>query len=188
MLVKNAQPLELMEKIDTLVVDKTGTLTEGKPRLVGVTAIGDVTEDEPLQRAVGLELGSEHPLAAASVAGAEPRGFKISPAMDFDTVPGAAARQLDLDVGRQASRIEGDPFDAGSAPGNCGSINRPSESSPEHPYCSTERPRRLIAGGDQLVDLLPPRCGDVKLARVKALLERSYPRNRVPAARQRPVA
>jgi len=101
---------------------------------------------------------------------------------------GAAARQLDLDVGRQASRIEGDPFDAGSAPGNCGSINRPSESSPEHPYCSTERPRRLIAGGDQLIDLLPPRCGDVKLARVKALLERSYPPEPGPAALQRPVA
>src|SRR6516165_5202176 len=87
-LVKNAEALELMEKIDTLVVDKTGTLTEGKPRLIGVTAIRDVTEDELLQRTASLALGSEHPLAAAIVAGAEARGLKISPATDFDTVPG----------------------------------------------------------------------------------------------------
>src|SRR6516164_8756736 len=87
-LVKNAEALELMEKIDTLVVDKTGTLTEGKPRLVGVTAIRDVTEEELLQRAASLELGSEHPLAAAIVAGAEARGPTITPATEFDTVPG----------------------------------------------------------------------------------------------------
>jgi hypothetical protein len=73
---------------------KTGTLTEGKPRLVGVTAIGDVTEDELLQRAASLELGSEHPLAAAIVAGAEARGLKISPAGDFDTVPGKGVTGL----------------------------------------------------------------------------------------------
>jgi Cu+-exporting ATPase len=82
-LVKNAEALELMEKIDTLVVDKTGTLTEGKPRLVGVTAIGSVAEDELLQLTASLELGSEHPLAAAIVTGAEARGLKISPATDF---------------------------------------------------------------------------------------------------------
>jgi Cu+-exporting ATPase len=87
-LVKNAEALELMEKIDTLVVDKTGTLTEGKPRLVGVTAIGSVSEDELLQLAASLERGSEHPLAAAIVAGAEARALKISPAADFDTAPG----------------------------------------------------------------------------------------------------
>jgi len=87
-LVKNAEALELMEKIDTLVVDKTGTLTEGKPRLVGVTAIGGVGGDELLQLAASLELGSEHPLAAAIVTGAEARGLKVSPATDFDTMPG----------------------------------------------------------------------------------------------------
>jgi len=87
-LVKNAEALELMEKIDTLVVDKTGTLTEGKPRLVGVTSIGSFGEDELLQRAASLELGSEHPLAAAIVTGAEARGLKVSPATEFDTVPG----------------------------------------------------------------------------------------------------
>ena len=82
-LVKNAEALELMEKIDTLVVDKTGTLTEGKPRLVGVIAIGGVDEDELLRLAASLERGSEHPLAAAIVAGAEERGLKLAPATDF---------------------------------------------------------------------------------------------------------
>ena len=87
-LVKNAEALELMEKIDTLVVDKTGTLTEGKPRLVGVTAIGGVDEDELLRLAASLERGSEHPLAAAIVTGAEARGLKVSPAADFASAPG----------------------------------------------------------------------------------------------------
>jgi Cu+-exporting ATPase len=87
-LVKNAEALELMEKIDTLVVDKTGTLTEGKPRLVGVIAIGSVAEDDLLQLAASLELGSEHPLAAAIVTGTEARGLKVSPATDFVAAPG----------------------------------------------------------------------------------------------------
>jgi Cu+-exporting ATPase len=87
-LVKNAEALELMEKIDTLVVDKTGTLTEGKPRLVGVTAIGNVGEDELLRLAASLERGSEHPLAAAIVKGVEERVVKISSATDFATEPG----------------------------------------------------------------------------------------------------
>jgi P-type Cu+ transporter len=82
-LVKNAEALELMEKVDTLVVDKTGTLTEGKPRLVGVTAIADVGEDEVLRVAASLERGSEHPLAAAIVKGAEERGLKLSEPVDF---------------------------------------------------------------------------------------------------------
>ncbi len=82
-LVKNAEALELMEKVDTLVVDKTGTLTEGKPRLVGVTAIGGVAEDELLRLAASLERGSEHPLAAAIVKGAEERGLKLAAAGRF---------------------------------------------------------------------------------------------------------
>ena len=76
-LVKNAEALELLEKVDTLVVDKTGTLTEGKPRLVGVTPLGGMTEDELLRLAASLERGSEHPLAAAIVAGAEERGLAL---------------------------------------------------------------------------------------------------------------
>jgi Cu+-exporting ATPase len=93
-LVRNAEALELMEKIDTLVVDKTGTLTEGRPRLAGVAAIGGTGEDELLGLAASLERGSEHPLAAAIVGGAEARGLEVSPATDFDTVPGKGVTGL----------------------------------------------------------------------------------------------
>src|SRR5436190_3464809 len=82
-LVKSAEALELMEKADTLVIDKTGTLTEGKSRLVGVTTVGGMAEDELLRLAASLERGSEHPLAAAIVRGAEERGLKFSAAADF---------------------------------------------------------------------------------------------------------
>ncbi len=93
-LVKNAEALELMEKIDTLVVDKTGTLTEGKPRLVGVTAAGGADENELLRLAASLERGSEHPLAAAIVAGAEARGLRVTSASDFVTEPGKGVTGL----------------------------------------------------------------------------------------------
>jgi P-type Cu+ transporter len=87
-LVRNAEALELMEKVDTLVVDKTGTLTEGKPRLAGVTAIGPLPEDELLRLAASLERGSEHPLAAAIVHGAEERGLTLSATEDFSSDTG----------------------------------------------------------------------------------------------------
>src|SRR5215467_2318110 len=87
-LVKNAEALELMENVNTLVVDKTGTLTEGKPRLVGVTAIDGSDENELLRLVASLERGSEHPLAAAIVKGAEERGLKIATATDFAAEPG----------------------------------------------------------------------------------------------------
>ena len=87
-LVKNAEALELMEKIDTLVVDKTGTLTEGKPRLVGVTAIGAAEENDLLRLVASLERGSEHPLAAAIVKGAEERGLRLGAAADFASQTG----------------------------------------------------------------------------------------------------
>jgi P-type Cu+ transporter len=82
-LVKNAEALELLEKVDTLVVDKTGTLTEGKPRLVGMVATGAVAEDELLRLAASLERSSEHPLAAAIVGGADARGLRLSEPADF---------------------------------------------------------------------------------------------------------
>ncbi len=82
-LVKNAEALELMEKVDTIVVDKTGTLTEGKPRLSGVTSEGAVDETELLRLVASLERGSEHPLAEAIVKGAEGRGLKLAAAQDF---------------------------------------------------------------------------------------------------------
>ena len=82
-LVKNAEALELMEKIDTLVVDKTGTLTLGKPKLVEVVTSEGFEEAEILGLAAALEKGSEHPLAAAIVSGAEERGLTLASASDF---------------------------------------------------------------------------------------------------------
>ncbi|WP_309601301.1 heavy metal translocating P-type ATPase [Sphingomonas sp.] len=87
-LVKSAEALELMEKIDTLVVDKTGTLTIGKPRLIEVVAINGFDEDEILGFAASLEKGSEHPLAAAIVEGADERGVVIEKATDFESQTG----------------------------------------------------------------------------------------------------
>ncbi len=77
-----------MEKVDTLVVDKTGTLTEGKPRLTGVTATGSVAEPDLLRLVASLERGSEHPLAAAIVKGAEGRGLKLAAPSDFSSTTG----------------------------------------------------------------------------------------------------
>jgi Cu+-exporting ATPase len=87
-LVKNAEALELMEKVDTLVVDKTGTLTEGKPRLVGIVAAPGNAEHDVLAVAAALEKGSEHPLAAAIVSGAEGRGLALPDSSDFRAVIG----------------------------------------------------------------------------------------------------
>jgi Cu+-exporting ATPase len=87
-LVKNAEVLETMERIDTLVVDKTGTLTEGKPRLVSIASAGGVDEKELLTLAASLERGSEHPLAAAILAGAKERGLGTKPVAGFNTIPG----------------------------------------------------------------------------------------------------
>lgn len=87
-LIKNAEALELMEKIDTLVVDKTGTLTVGKPKLIAVEAANGHDESEVLRLAASLERGSEHPLAAAIVEGAEERGIEVPASSDFDSVTG----------------------------------------------------------------------------------------------------
>jgi P-type Cu+ transporter len=87
-LIKNAEALEVMEKIDTLVVDKTGTLTEGKPRLVSVIPASGRSEDEILRLAASLERGSEHPLAAAIVGGARERGVKLTEASQFRSITG----------------------------------------------------------------------------------------------------
>ena len=87
-LVKNAEALELMEKIDTLVVDKTGTLTVGKPKLIAVETVGNMDEAEVLKLAAALERSSEHPLAAAIVEGAEDRGLDLPPSSDFQSITG----------------------------------------------------------------------------------------------------
>lgn len=87
-LFRNAEAIELMRKVDTLVVDKTGTLTEGRPTLVEVVAAGGIEEAELLRLAASLERGSEHPLAAAIVKGAESRGAQLVPVEQFSSVTG----------------------------------------------------------------------------------------------------
>jgi Cu+-exporting ATPase len=87
-LIKNAEALERFEKVDTLVVDKTGTLTEGKPRLIGLKPVGAITESELLRLAASLERASEHPLAAAIVDAAKERGLTLAEARDFDSPVG----------------------------------------------------------------------------------------------------
>jgi P-type Cu+ transporter len=91
-LIKNAEALERFEKIDTLMVDKTGTLTEGKPRLVAVLPEPGHDEAEVLRLAASLERGSEHPLAEAIVRGAEERGVEIAKAEDFEAVTGKGVK------------------------------------------------------------------------------------------------
>ena len=87
-LIKNAEALERMEKVDTLVVDKTGTLTEGKPKVVAVVALPGFDEAQVLRFAASVERGSEHPLAAAIVAAAAERKLELAPVRGFDAPAG----------------------------------------------------------------------------------------------------
>ena len=87
-LIKNAEALETFEKVDTLVVDKTGTLTEGRPRLVTVLPVGGLNEADLLHAVASLERASEHPLAAAIVEGAESRNIILKDAAGFTSVTG----------------------------------------------------------------------------------------------------
>ena len=118
-LIKNAEALELMEKIDTLVVDKTGTLTLGKPKLIAVEPANGFEETEVLRLAAALERGSEHPLAAAIVEGAQERGLGLPSSNDFQSLTGKGvtgtvdARKVALgnaalmgDVGVEPSALE----------------------------------------------------------------------------------
>jgi Cu+-exporting ATPase len=91
-LFKNAEAIEFMRKVDTLVVDKTGTLTEGKPKLVAVKPASGFDEACLLQLAASLERASEHPLAAAIVAGAEVRAIPFLAAESFESVTGKGVK------------------------------------------------------------------------------------------------
>ncbi|MEN3792648.1 heavy metal translocating P-type ATPase [Fulvimarina sp. MAC3] len=93
-LIKDAEALERFEKIDTLVIDKTGTLTEGRPKLTDVITAEGVDETRFLSAAASLERGSEHPLAEAIVAGAKERDAKLTDASDFDSVTGKGVKGL----------------------------------------------------------------------------------------------
>jgi len=90
-LVKNAETLEIMERIDTLVIDKTGTLTEGKPKVTAIVAADGIKEDDLLRFAAGVERASEHPLAVAIVSAAEARGIAIPQVASFDSPSGKGA-------------------------------------------------------------------------------------------------
>ncbi|WP_341677268.1 heavy metal translocating P-type ATPase [Niveibacterium sp. SC-1] len=104
-LIKNAEALERFAKVDTLIVDKTGTLTVGKPELVAVLSAAGRDERELLRLAASLERGSEHPLAEAIVAGAEARDIALATAGDFEALPGKGVKGL----------IDGQPVALGNA-------------------------------------------------------------------------
>ena len=91
-LFRNAEAIETLREVDTLVVDKTGTLTEGKPKLVAVVAAPGFAEQDVLTLAAGLERGSEHPLAAAIVRGAEDRSIAAARATDFESITGKGVK------------------------------------------------------------------------------------------------
>ncbi|MDZ5452516.1 heavy metal translocating P-type ATPase [Labrys sp. ZIDIC5] len=91
-LVRNAEALERLEKVDTLVVDKTGTLTEGRPTLTAIWPAEGFGEDDLLRLAASVERASEHPLARAVVAAAEAKGLTLSAVTDFDSPTGKGAR------------------------------------------------------------------------------------------------
>ena len=122
-LFKNAEAIEHMRKVDTLVVDKTGTLTEGKPRLVTVEPTDDMDPERLVRLAASLERASEHPLAAAIVSGAQERGVGLAPVESFESVTGKGVkgrvegvevalgtvsllRELGVDPGPLAQRAE----------------------------------------------------------------------------------
>jgi Cu+-exporting ATPase len=115
-LFKNAEAIEVLRQIDTLVVDKTGTLTEGKPKLVTVLPAQGFDESELLRLAASLERGSEHPLAAAIVAGAEQRGIRLAGVDAFESVTGKGVKG---NVGSQAVALGNRALleDAGIDPG-----------------------------------------------------------------------
>nr|WP_322002990.1 copper-translocating P-type ATPase [Marinobacter alexandrii] len=104
-LIKNAEALERFAKVDTLIVDKTGTLTEGKPRLVAVLPESGHDETEVLRLAATLEKGSEHPLAEAIVSGAEARNVMLGKADDFEAVTGKGVKGV----------VDGKPVALGNA-------------------------------------------------------------------------
>jgi Cu+-exporting ATPase len=93
-LFKNAEAIEILRDVDTLVVDKTGTLTEGRPKLVSLIVFNETGFDERmvLHLAASLERGSEHPLAAAIVAGAKERGIELSEAKSFESITGQGVK------------------------------------------------------------------------------------------------
>ena len=118
-LIRDAESLERLEKADTLVVDKTGTLTEGRPELSAVVSLGRFEESQWLALAAGIEGSSEHPLAGAIERGATARGLDVRPADEFESIPGRGVRGriagVRVLVGNEALMAE-----SGIAPGAAG--------------------------------------------------------------------
>src|SRR5690606_17168216 len=114
-LVKNAEALQAFEKVDTLVIDKTGTLTEGKPALIAIETTGVVAEQELLALAAAVEAQSEHPLAHAIVAAARDQGLALGDIVDFASQTGlgvsaaVGGRQVAIGNAAQMSRVGADP-------------------------------------------------------------------------------
>jgi len=122
-LFKNAEAIEVMRQVDTLVVDKTGTLNEGKPKLVAVVPGRGVDEEELLMLAASLERGSEHPLAAAIVEGAKDRDIKLSEVGEFESRTGKGVtgkvegRQVALGNRKLLEKLGIDPGDTAARAG-----------------------------------------------------------------------
>ncbi len=212
-LFRNAEALEILEKADTLVVDKTGTLTEGKPQLVALEAIGGFHADDVLRLAASLERGSEHPLAAAIVRAASEKKLPLTEARDFRSVTGkgvigtvegrsvvlgnaALLADLKIDAGPLQSRLaalreEGQTALVvaidGRAAGVVGVADRIKESTPGSPsYASRGWDANHHAYGRQPADgrgCCPPTRDRRNLRRGPA---RSETRRRARAARRGP--
>jgi len=120
-LVKNAEALQALEKVDTLVIDKTGTITEGKPKLIAAEALGGYDEDEMLGLAAAVEAQSEHPLAHAVVTAAKERGGALGKVEDFESQTGLGVsatvdgRAIVIGNAAQMTRIGADPSDLEAA-------------------------------------------------------------------------
>jgi Cu+-exporting ATPase len=123
-LIKNAEALETLEKVDTLVVDKTGTVTEGKPRVVRVSAQSTkISEDEVLRLAASVERHSEHPLASAIVAAAQEKGLTLAEPRDFESKPGKGVQGIVEGHGVAAGNpVLMQEVGASMPPGNGGNI------------------------------------------------------------------
>jgi P-type Cu+ transporter len=121
-LIKNAEALETMEKVDTLVVDKTGTLTEGKPKLVGISSTQPDALDDILRIAASLERASEHPLAAAVIAGATEKKLVLSEPKEFSSITGKGVRGVveghQVAIGNVALMLDVGALKSGSSYGS----------------------------------------------------------------------
>jgi Cu+-exporting ATPase len=162
-LIRNAQALELAERVDVLAVDKTGTLTEGRPAVVGVTAVGGTDEDSVLRLAASLEQGASHPLAKAIIGAARRRGLDLAMPSDIVVSPG---RGVSGSLG--GAKLDVGSIDYVSACGVAIDSALVDESARRgHTHVAVARGAQLVG----LIDLADPiRAGSaVAVARLKAL-------------------